>query len=667
MYAIGSKIDAAEIVSRVFGDFMKKQGILLLVICFISMLWSAKIPNVVVFDPEHLPGTMQTAAIVQNELHRALAETGKFRVVERRNLDAIMKEQQLSMEDFTEQSSIYRLGQLLDADYILFSSLHQQNSQLLVYLNLTDVFTGETLYPESFISTTDIRTIKREVDTAVERIGSRFELRGTIVKMDGDDIFIDLGIRNNLSKDNILEVYRTGDRIIDPSAFRVIGFDRKRIGEIIITEAISEELSRARLYSGEKFAVGDEITLKAEEPGSFEIKTSNKVLPPKVKTHRDTYLEIRVKPGDANVFLDTKQLRNRDIEQPYRKRIEPGIHFVRMEKKGYGTLRKSLEVREGEQFNLEVTLQPEMGTLYLNTEPTGAEVYLDGQYEGISPIRICRDRSDRYRLRLVKSGYKNEERSVRLRPGDISDLLITLDSDPKTHTIMPPAMELIPGGTFIMGSEEEEAKRDEQPQHRVEIESFYIDRYEVMVKQFRTFCEVTGYRMPELPDWISDHDPMINVTWYDAKAYAQWASKRLPTEAEWEYVARNSCPQSAYCKSQKKLDPRNWANIQGNSGNDHWEKVAPVGSFQPDSAGLYDLGGNVFEWCEDWYDRNYYSYSVSKNPQGAGFGNRKVIRGGCWAFGTEILHAWSRSVGNPNTRSSIIGFRCAMSIGKDRE
>ena len=663
MYATRGKIKTAENVSRVFGYFMKK-FVLAMLICVGGLLWGARIPNVVVFDPDHRPGTMQTAAIVQNEIHRALVESGKFRVVERRNLDAIMQEQQLSLEDFTEQSSIYRLGQLLDADYILFSSLHKQDSQLIVYLNLTDVFTGETLYPESFISTTDIHTIKRGVDAAVDRIADRFELRGTIVKIEGEDIFIDLGLRNNLAKNSVLDVYRTGDRIIDPGAFRVIGFDRKLIGEIIVTEVMSEELSRARLYSGEKFAVGDEITLKAEESATMDKNTATAAPKPQTKLVRDTHLEIRIKPDDARVFLDTKKLRRKNYEEPYRKRIEPGIHFVRIEKKGYNTLRKSLEVREGEQFNLEVSLQPILGMLYLNTEPPGAEVYLDGQYEGISPVRITRSEKGRYRMKLVKAGYKPEKVSVRIRPGETDDLLVQLEPDPEKRSITPPAMVLIPGGSFMMGTKEENAKRDEHPQHRVQVESFYIDRYEVMVGQFRTFCEVTGYRMPELPNWIKEHDPMINVTWYDAKAYAQWAGKRLPTEAEWEYAARSSCPQSAFCDSTAQRDPRTWANVQGTSGDDRWEKVAPVGSLQPDSKGIYDLAGNVFEWCEDWYDRNFYTYSVRKNPQGAGFGNRKVIRGGCWAFGQECLHTWTRSVGNPNTRSSIIGFRCAMSIGE---
>ncbi len=651
----------------VFGEYMKNRFVLLLFICIATALWSATVPNVVVFDPDHQPGTIQISAIVQNELHRALVETGKFRVVERRNLDAIMQEQQLSMEDFTEQSSIYRLGQLLDADYILFSSIHRQDSQLIVYLNLTDVFTGETLYPESFISTADIHSIKRGVESAVDRIASRFELRGFIVKMEDDDIFIDLGSRNNLTVNTIMEVYRTGERIIDPNAFRVIGFDRKRIGEIIITEIISEELSRARLYSGEKFAVGDEISPLIEEPATMEVKPVGK--PTKLKPHskRDTWLEINVQPTDTRVYLDTKELRRSSWEYPYRKHVEPGIHFVRFERNGYGTIRKPLEVREGEQFNLQISLQPVTGTLYLNTDPPGAEIYIDDQFEGISPIRISREKNQRYKLRVVKSGYQQEEKRVRIRPNEIDDMLIKLETDPKSRSITPPAMVMIPGGSFMMGSDEEEAKRDEQPQHRVDIDSFFIDRYEVMVKQFRTFCEVTGYHMPVLPDWITDHDPMINVTWYDAKAYAQWAGKRLPTEAEWEYIARTSCPKSAFCTKNTDMNARDWANIQGTSGQDRWDKIAPVGNLIPDSMGLYDFGGNVFEWCEDWYDRNYYSYSVKKNPQGAGFGNRKVIRGGCWAFGSESLKAYSRSVGNPNTRSSIIGFRCAQSIGRNNE
>jgi len=125
----------------------------------------------------------------------------------------------------------------------------------------------------------------------------------------------------------------------------------------------------------------------------------------------------------------------------------------------------------------------------------------------------------------------------------------------------------------------------------------------------------------------------------------------LPLQAEWEYLARNLGRLAQPPQKQA-------ANIQGVAGNDRWPRTAPVGSFAPDALGLCDLAGNVFEWCSDWYDRRSYSRSVARNPGGADFGSRRVIRGGCWAFGTEALDPFRRAFASPTTRSDIIGFRC---------
>lgn len=250
-------------------------------------------------------------------------------------------------------------------------------------------------------------------------------------------------------------------------------------------------------------------------------------------------------------------------------------------------------------------------------------------------------------------------------------------------------MVLIPGGWFSMGGDNDQAAPDEYPKHKVWVDSFYIDITEVTNAQFRKFVEATGYvttaekapdweemkktlppGTPKPPDevlvaaslvfqpskgpvslnnpsqwwnWVNganwrqpqgpgsdivgkDNYPVVHVSWYDAVAYCQWAGRRLPTEAEWEYAARGGLIDNIYP----------WGNEHVNAGRpktNSWEgnfpyyneqkdgfmKLAPVKSFQPNGFGLYDMAGNVWEWCADWYDYNYYKSLANKetrNPQG---------------------------------------------------
>ena len=205
-------------------------------------------------------------------------------------------------------------------------------------------------------------------------------------------------------------------------------------------------------------------------------------------------------------------------------------------------------------------------------------------------------------------------------------------------------MVLIPVGSFSMGSN---VFADEQPIHTVHVDAFYMDAYEVTVGQYKQFVSATGHR--SLPDWSSgysptDNHPVVGVSWGDAVAYATWAGKRLPTEAEWEYAARGGLSGKWYPwgysdpgENQANFADKNvdqwlrdlgpdytWADL---SVDDSYQFTAPVGSFLANGYGLYDMAGNVWEWCSDWYDENYYGISPLKNPQGPGIGENRVLRG----------------------------------------
>ena len=219
-------------------------------------------------------------------------------------------------------------------------------------------------------------------------------------------------------------------------------------------------------------------------------------------------------------------------------------------------------------------------------------------------------------------------------------------------------MVLIPAGYFEMG-DHLDGMSDALPVHRVELDAFYMDTHEVTVGQFKQFDNETGHSYNRWNDVAKyspgDEYPMGRVNWNEATAYASWAGKRLPTEAEWEYAARGRLIGKRYVWGD--VISRDNANYTGTSGKDQWKYCAPVGSLKPNGYGLYDMGGNVWEWCADWYDENHYSLSAAKNPLGPDTGQDRVLRGGSWNDYTFTLRVAHRSYHAPAVRYSLSGFR----------
>jgi formylglycine-generating enzyme required for sulfatase activity len=148
---------------------------------------------------------------------------------------------------------------------------------------------------------------------------------------------------------------------------------------------------------------------------------------------------------------------------------------------------------------------------------------------------------------------------------------------------------------------------------------------------------------------------MIFVSWDDAAAYCKWVGGRLPTEAEWEKAARMGSVGKKYPLGDRIS--HKGANYKGTDDKDLWEYCAPVGSFAPSDYSLHDMAGNVWEWCSDWYNRDYYSESPSHNPQGPSSGSLRVLRGGSWYFSTYLLRAAYRFNSIPTDLYGDYGFR----------
>ena len=293
----------------------------------------------------------------------------------------------------------------------------------------------------------------------------------------------------------------------------------------------------------------------------------------------------------------------------------------------------------------------------------------------------------------------------------------------------PEGMVWIPGGTFAMGAAD--GHYDEQPVHDVTLTGFWIDAHEVTNAQFAAFVEATGYvtiaeRKPSAADFPGglsedlapgalifapppqavglddyaqwwewrdgacwrhptgpgsdldglDRHPVVHVAYDDAVAYAAWAGKRLPTEAEWEYAARGGLAGRRYTWGDEQTPGEVWqANIwQGrfpvrNSGADGFIATAPVGSFPKNGYGLSDMSGNVWEWVADWYRPSYYERSPARDPKGPDDSfdphepgmPKRVLRGGSFLCSDEYCTGYrpsARMKSSPDTGLSHTGFRC---------
>lgn len=307
-------------------------------------------------------------------------------------------------------------------------------------------------------------------------------------------------------------------------------------------------------------------------------------------------------------------------------------------------------------------------------------------------------------------------------------------------------MTWIPGGTFMMGGDNDQARPDEFPKHKVSVDGFYMDSHEVTNAQFRAFTEATGYittaeiapdweelkaqlppgtpkphdsllqpssivfTPPNKPvplnnhgqwwSWVSGADwkhpfgpdsniegkddyPVVHVSWDDAVAYSQWAGKRLPTEAEWEWAARGGQQETIYPWGNEHVDKgkvkaNSWQGQfpSHNTERDKYVGLAPVRSFSPNTYGLYDMAGNVWEWCSDWYHHNYYSEIANpegvNNPKGPSTSldpnqpsiPKKVVRGGSFLCNDSYCSGYRVAARMKSSRDSGLshtGFRCVAS------
>jgi len=242
----------------------------------------------------------------------------------------------------------------------------------------------------------------------------------------------------------------------------------------------------------------------------------------------------------------------------------------------------------------------------------------------------------------------------------------------------PPGMVHVPAGSFLMGSET--GAEFESPVHEVDIDSFFMDAAPVTNRQFEDFVRATdhrtdaeragaawGFRDGRFHNvvgltWRSyaspfrDDHPVVLVSWNDADAYARWAGKTLPTETQWEYAARGGLAQKQYPWGD---DAPNGTQCNFSRKPEEIPPTTPARAYPPNAWGLYDMVGNVWQWCRDWYQPEAYSISVTPDPARSFSGEYRVRRGGAWnVIQAFRLRTANRGAMSPQAFAPNLGFRC---------
>lgn len=366
-------------------------------------------------------------------------------------------------------------------------------------------------------------------------------------------------------------------------------------------------------------------------------------------------LDVMSTPFDAKIKLNGK---DHGTTPTTLRNLLVGTYTLTLEKAGYGTVTRTVEITDGRTTEVNETLPTGLEVTIAST-PTGAQLWIDGTAAGSTPVTTTLSFGS-HSLRLV-NGKKEVTDQINVAQGgkarweyDVSEFGnftqrvagITID------------MVAVKGGNFTMGCTSEQGSdcyKDETPPHPVTVGDFYMGKYEVTQAQWKAVMGSNPSRFSGC-----DQCPVENVSWNDAQEFIRKLNEltgktyRLPTEAEWEYAARGGAQRKGYKYSgSNSIGDVAW--YYGNSGSE----THPVGQKNPNELGLYDMSGNVWEWCSDWYGD--YSSQAQTNPQGPSSGSGRVLRGGSWGINARYCRVSSRDNYSPAYRSLDGGFRVVLS------
>ena len=402
-----------------------------------------------------------------------------------------------------------------------------------------------------------------------------------------------------------------------------------------------------------------------------------------------TNATLNMSANFVNVTINTDSQSDIYVDEEYKGkgrwtgRLSDGSHIFEARKVNHRASKKSLDLFLGETKTINIDApQPINGEIEINSSPMGATIYIDGKHYGETPNYISDILIGEHELKLTKQGCAEIKKTINIKEGEtlsVNEKLQiksqqTTDNGQQSFSIQQVAkgsnqtiivngvsftMIAVEGGTFQMGATSEQgsdASDGEKPVHSVTLSDYYIGETEVTQELWQAVMGSNPSRFSGNPQ-----RPVEQVSWNDCQEFIKKLNQltgknfRLPTEAEWEYAARGGNKSKGY-KYSGSNTIRNVAWYTDNSSS----QTHDVKTKQANELGIYDMSGNVWEWCQDWYNSNYYSSSLENNPTGPASGSHRVLRGGGWLSFARSCRVSHRNYDIPGSRDGSIGFRLVL-------
>ena len=458
---------------------------------------------------------------------------------------------------------------------------------------------------------------------------------------------------------------------------------RAAFGRLSVLERSQPDMAGASVYVDEKYIGKVPVRDFKIASGSHRVRILKEMYEPYDQTftisdEQNLQMTPTLVPDFAEVTLSTAEDAEILVNGEYKGtrkwsgKLSNGSYIFETRMQGHIPYKMSYDISRNDQGKT-INLQgptPIYGSLAISSTPSNAKITINGKSVGETPKYISRQVIGKYTVTAEMDGYQKQTKTVEVAEGAEASLTFELKKQETAVAVAPAAgsgtgdfvlkvkgvaypMVFVEGGTFKMGSDDSEAYRDEKPVHNVTLSSYCIGKYEVTQELWEA---VMGSNPSHFK---GSRKPVEQVSWEDCQEFIRklnnltGKSFKLPTEAQWEYAARGGKKSREYKYSgSNTIGDVAW--YDGNSGN----KTHDVGTKTSNELGLYDMTGNVWEWCSDWYGR--YGSSSQTNPTGPSRGSDRVCRGGSWFYDAVNCRVSIRLINTRDNRNSDLGLRLCL-------